>query len=167
MANRSFNEEVYTVPKRPVTLWAVVTMSGTTPVLQKWVYPTLGTGTNVRTYTTASSVTAPSGTGSWPLQYTGGTEGVFSVTRTAAGLWTVALQDAYQRVMLVQAWQSLAGGAATIIGCSENTTITNMSAGAPGSVIGVGLLSATGTLADPATLTTVKLKIELLDATEP
>ena len=100
--------------------------------------------------------------------YAGGSEGVFSVTRTGTGLWTVKLQDNYQRILHVYGVMSVAGGASNIISVTENSTITNLAA-ANGSVIGVGLQSATATLADPvaAATTLVRLFFILGDATEP
>lgn len=170
MANRTFMDQSFTLIKREVRLYADVTSSeAVTPIvtLQRWNYPTLGTGTAgiVRTYTAAPGATAiPSGTGPYPLQYTAGSEGFFSVTRTAAGKWTVVLQDAYQRLLMVNAMQSNSGGVATFVTCNEDTAITSM-ATTPGSTIGLKFSSAAGAAVDP--IGTVRLQFILGDATEP
>jgi len=167
MANRSFDQQDLTIQKRVVSLFGVFTLSGTTPALQKWNYPTLGTGANARTYTAAPIAAAPpSGTGPWPLQYSGGCEGIFSVVRTATGLWTIKLQDNYQRLLGIAGFQTIAGGTANIVGFSENSTLSAMGT-AGGSVIGLALLSATGTLADPTSGSSITLRLRLHDATEP
>ena len=94
-------------------------------------------------------------------------EGVFSVARTAVGLWTVTLQDAYQRLVGLTGHLSLAGGAGNVVAIHENTTITNMNSGSPArSIIGVAFLSATSTLVDPS-LATVHLTFTLQNSTAP
>ena len=133
--------------------------------LQKWNYPTLGGGANAQTYTAATTATAGVGN-RYPLQYNAGAEGIYSVTRTAAGLWTVKLQDNYQRCLSVTANGQLAGGLSAIVNVGLNSTITNMTAQG-GSVIGLALLSATGTAADPAADELMLLTFVLADATEP
>lgn len=166
MANRTFDTQHLTIVKRQTTLFAAVSVGAAGAVtLQRWNYPTLGGGLNAQTYTAAPSSTAGVGN-RYPLQYNSGAEGVYSVTRTAAGLWTVKLQDNYQRVLNVQVNGQLAGGLSAIVGCGLNSTITNMTAQA-GSVIGLALLSATATALDPASGETILLSFVLADATEP
>lgn len=163
MANRTFIADALTLQKRCVTLWAVVAVpTGTTPVLQRWSYGTFGVG---KGYVTA--IATGGGTG-FPNRYVQGAEGIFSVARTGAGLWTVTLQDNYQRLLGLRADMSIAGGLSNVVAAGENSTITNMAA-TGGSIIGVALLSSTGTAADPtaAASTLVRLKFELQDATEP
>jgi hypothetical protein len=159
--NRTLNERNFTVIKSKVELFLAVSVAAAGAVtLQKWNYPTLGTGGRVY-----SAAATGAGT-SWPSQYQGGTEGVKSVARTAAGLWTVTLQDGYQRLVGLGVYSSLAGGLSTIVAVHENTTITNMTA-AGGSIIGLTLLSSTGTAADPASGERVNLILTLQGASEP
>lgn len=168
MANRTFKDKQMSLLNRLVWLYGVFTVGETgTPTLQKWVYPTLGTGTNVRTYTAAATSAAPpSGTGPYPLQYTAGTEGIRSVARTGVGLWTITLQDNYQRLVGLSFFTRVAGGLGNIVAIHENTTISNMSSGG-GSIIGVALLSSTATAADPTSGHTLVIRFDLQDATEP
>lgn len=163
MANRTFDRDLFTIQKRLISLWAVVGVpSGTTPVLQRWQYGSLGSSSS---YTPAA--TTGGGTG-FPTRYSQGAEGVFKVTRTAPGLWTVELQDSYRRLLGLHADMAIAGGTANIVQCAENTTISNINA-APGSIIGVALLSSTGTPADPTAgaSTLIRIRLDLQDATEP
>lgn len=164
MANRSFMPPAGSMVKRKVELFARFLVGEAGAVtLRKWNYPTLGTGTAARTYTAAPTASASLG---YPNNYNAGAEGVFSVTRTAAGLWTVKLQDNYQRLVGLSGYQSIAGGTANIVAFAENTTISNMDA-SNGSVIGVALLSATATAADPTADSSISLTFILADATEP
>jgi hypothetical protein len=166
MANRTFQTQTLALVKRRVELYAAVSVAAEGAItLQKWNYPTLGAGANAQTYTAAPSATA--GTGNrYPLQYNSGAEGVYSITRTGAGLWTVKLQDNYQRVLRVDAQGQLAGGLSAIVGVGLNSTITDMTAQG-GSLIGLALLSATATALDPAADTVMLLTFVLADATEP
>lgn len=164
MANRSFIDKSYTMVKREVRLYAAVDVGVEGAVtLQKWNYPVFGGGTNARTYTAAP--TTPAGQG-YPLQYQTGAEGVRSVTRTAAGLWTIQLQDNYQRVLRVDAQGQLAGGTSAIVGVGLDSSTTDMDA-TDGSEVGIALLSATATALDPADGETILLTFTLADATEP
>ncbi len=167
MASRSFIQPLGSLIKRRVDLFAAVSVGGGGAVtLQMWNYPVFGTGPNARTYTAAPTGSIPSNAGNYPGQYTVGSEGILSVVRTGAGLWTVRLQDNYQRLVGLSAYASLAGGLSAIVGVAENTTISNMAA-AGGSLVGVALLSATATALDPASGEVVKLHFTLADATEP
>lgn len=164
MANRTFIDKSYTMLKREVRLYAAVDVGAEGAVtLQTWNYPVFGGGTNARTYTDAP--TTPAGQG-YPLQYQTGAEGVRSVTRTATGLWTIQLQDNYQRILRVDAQEHLAGGLSANVGIGINTTLTDMDA-TDGSKVAIALLSATGAAGDPAADTTVLLTFTLADATEP
>jgi hypothetical protein len=170
MANRMFDEKDFTIQKRMCSLYGVFSMVGTTPTLQRWIYPKLGqgvVGSTVQTYQAAPITPAPiAAAGSYPTQYQRGCEGFGGATRTAQGLWTVTLQDNYQRIMSVHCHQSVAGGLSNIVGVGENSTITNMAA-AGGSVIGLALLSATGTATDPTAGSLIYIMLRLHDATEP
>jgi hypothetical protein len=167
MANRTFVDKQYTMLKRRVELYAAFLVGAAGAVtLRKWNYPTLGVGPLARTYTAAPLANALPTGAAYPLQYACGAEGFRSVTRTAAGLWTLQLQDNYQRVLMAQVTTDVAGGLATVIACGLNATITNM-ASAGGSTIGLALLSATGTALDPTAGDLVLLRLDLADATEP
>lgn len=166
MANRNFDQYDLTIQKRIAHLWGVFSMSGTTPVLQKWVYPSLGgasAGSSPRTYVAAP---ATGGGTSFPTRYAQGAEGIFSVARTGVGLWTVTLQDNYQRLLGLRVDMALAGGLANVTDIAENTTFSNMAA-TGGSVIGLTLLSGTGVAADPSNGALVRIEFVLHDATEP
>jgi hypothetical protein len=52
------------------------------------------------------------------------------------------------------------------VGVGLNSTITNMTA-AGGSILGLALLSATGTALDPASGEVILLNFTMADATEP
>lgn len=172
MASRLYDQYNMTIQKRSVTLWAIVGVpTGTTPVLLKWNYPQLGAsggaqGALARTYSAAPST---GGGTTFPTRYVQGYDGVFSVVRTGTGLWTVTLQDNYQRVLNVFGAMACNVGVSTnIVTVTENLSIQNMNA-AGGSVIGVKLSSASGTPADPTAdaSTQIRIQLELADATEP
>lgn len=166
MANRTFMDRQYTLIKRKVELFAAVSVGAAGAVtLQKWNYPTFGSTVAPASTYTAAPTTTPTG-GGYPLQYQTGAEGIRSVTRTAAGLWTVKLQDNYVRVLQVSAQEQLAGGLSASVSVGINSTLTSMTA-AGGSEIGIALLSATATAGDPAADTVVLLHIIMHDATEP
>lgn len=164
-ANRTFNPSDLSLLKKERIIRAFITVpTGTTPVLQKWNYGAFNTGTAANTLSAA----ATTGGSTTPYnKYAQGDAGVFSVARTATGLWTLTLQDNYRRLLHVSGDMSIAGGTANIIAVVENPTITNISAANQG-IVGIALLSATGTLADPtaAATTLIRIKIELADATE-
>lgn len=166
MANRTFIDVSNSLVKGEVRLYAAILVTGTTPSLLKWNYPSMAPASSIaRTYTAAL---ATGGSAGFPLQSAQGSEGVFSVARTATGLWTVTLQDAYQRLLRVSGHQTIAGGTANIVQVAENSTITNMNSGSPAqSVIGVALLSATATLADPTTASRLNLVFTLQNSTAP
>lgn len=164
MANRMNIPDVWSLYKGLTLVRARILMSGTTPVLQKYVYPTLNSGA-LGSYATATA----SGAGASGFGDASGTEGVLSVTRTGAGLWTFVLQDNYQRLMGLGVYESLAGGVGTVVTIAENTTITNMGT-AGGSTIGVCLLSAGSGAAvpavvDPATTNGVTITMVLQNST--
>jgi hypothetical protein len=164
MVNRTFEQQSLSILKRQVSVWGVFSVGADGAVtLQKWNYPALGGSSVSRTYSAAPTGTAGIG---YPQNYQIGADCVKSVTRTGTGLWTVTLQDNYQRMLMLECSVSIAGGLTNIVAVGENSTISNMSA-ANGSVIGVALLSANGTAADPTSGSIVRLKFELQDATEP
>ncbi len=148
-------------------LYAVVAVGAAGAVtLQFWNYPLFGGGVNARTYTAASTTGGSTGV---PQRYQQGTDGIFSVTRTGAGLWTFKLQDNFQRLLELQVMPSLAGGTSAIVGCGVNSTLTTTAsmAAVGGSVIAIALLSATATALDPASGETIVVHFGLQAATEP
>jgi hypothetical protein len=169
MANRLFDQDSFQLVKRRVTLFADFTQveAGTpVPVLQKWNYPTFGVGVGARTYTAAATAAALPTGAAYPLQYRAGAEGVLSIERTAVGLYTLKLQDNYQRLLGLSFFVAAAAGASTVAKLNENTTISNYTgAGVTGSVIGLAFLDFAGAAVDP--IGEVRLQIELADATEP
>ena len=166
MADRTFIDKSYSLVKLERRIYCAVSVGAAGAVtLQKWNYPVFGMGTNKQTYTAAPTGTVTASTGNYPNRYQFGSEGVLSVTRTATGLWTVLMQDSYQRLVGLAGYISVAGGLSNIVSINENTTITNMNA-AGGSVIGISLLSSTATAADPTSGHVVKLALTFADATE-
>jgi hypothetical protein len=168
MASRTFIDSNFSLIKRMVQLFLDISVSeAVTPVptLQKWNYPVFGTGPTARTYTAAPSAsTLPSGPGPYPLQYAAGSEGVLSIARTAVGLYTLTLQDNYQRLVGLNAFPSGAGGTPVFARVSENTTITNMS-NSVGSIIGLAFWDFAALAVDP--IGHVRISLVLQDATEP
>lgn len=167
MADRTFVEKQYTMVKRRIELYAAVAGAGAAqPTLLRWNYPTFGAGPAARTYTAAPTANAlPSGVPGH-LQYGCGAEGVRSITRTGVGLWTVQLQDNYQRILMVVCTTMVAGGVGgTVRQVVVNTTPMAMAA-VGGSTFGL-VLTAGAALVDPAVGETLLLKFDLADATEP
>lgn len=161
-----FIDKSYSLAKGEVRLYCSVNVAAAGAVtLQRWNYPQMGqTGGSARTYTAAPTT----GGGAFPNAAAQGAEGIFSVVRTGAGLWTVTLQDAYQRLVVLDGFGSLAGGLSAIVKVAENTSITNMNSGAPPkSVIGIALLSATANALDPASGERINLFFTLQNNTEP
>lgn len=164
MADRYLNRDRGSLLKGLVDVFCVVDVGAAGAVtLQQWNYPTFGAGPNVRTYTDAP--TTGGGT-AWPNRFAQGEAGVFSVARTAAGLWTITLQDSYDRLVGLRMFSTLAGGLSAVVAIHENSTITSMAA-TGGSVIGVALESATATALDPANGETVSIHLVLQNASEP
>lgn len=168
MANRMFIPPIGSLIKGQVELYAAVNVGAAGAVtLQEWNYPQMGQGSTApaRTYTAAPTT---GGSAAFPSAYAQGAEGIFSVARTAAGLWTVTLQDSYQRMVGLAFYASLAGGLSAVVSVAENTTITVMASGTPPrSVIGVALLSATATALDPADGERISLRFTLQNLTAP
>lgn len=166
MANRSFDQDSFQLVKRRVTLFADITFAEVAgdPTLNKWVYPTFGVGVNARTYVAAATASALPTGAAYPLQYRAGAEGVLSIARTATGLYTLRLQDNYQRLLGIESLEVGAGGTSTFARVTENTTISDYS-GSTGSVVGLAFWDYANAAVDP--LGEVRLTLELADATEP
>lgn len=165
MASRAYLNQYWSLLKGVTLVRCRVSVGAAGAVtLQKYVWPA-GAPNSGSLGTYAAASTSGGGT-SWPSQYQQGTEGVRSVTRTGAGLWTLVLQDNFQRLLDLSMYTSLAGGLATCLAVAENTTITSLGT-AGGSTIGVALLSATATALDPASGDIVTLNMVLQNASEP
>jgi hypothetical protein len=167
MANRGYIDKNYTLVKGQVELYCTVSVGAAGAVtLQKWNYPGLAPSSSAaRTYSAAPTT---GGGPAFPLQTAQGAEGVFSVARTGTGLWTITLQDAYQRLIGLTGFSSLAGGLSAVVAVHENTSITNMNSGTPArSVLGVALLGSTGTAVDPASGERLTLRFTLQNSTAP
>lgn len=162
MANRTFVETQLTLVKRQVTLFGAFSVGAAGAVtLQRWIYPTLGGGTNARTYQTAA--TAPVSTG-FPNQTNAGAEGIRSVTRISAGRWNIQLQDNYQRCLGVDFTVSSATGITRLVpGIVSGSTVMSQ---AGGSLITLQW-AQDGVATDPANGDTMLLAFNLSDATEP
>lgn len=140
MAQRRFAQFRNSLEAAIVELWAVVDVSGTTPVLKQW-------NGQSGTYTTAP---------------TGGYGGIKSVTRSAAGKWVVSFGsasalnpvDTYRRILDVEATTYNATGVPTalVAGVLSGGSDTNVqSATAPKATIQfVKAGAATGTASIPA-----------------
>lgn len=127
MANRAFQQFSYRLEKGicVVHLHAAIGATGA-PTLQSWA-------PNTRTYATAG---------------TAGFGGVKSITRTGTGLYSIVLQDTYQRLLGVSAMFSLAGGTSNIVQVANNTTLTAVNTiSAP--TVAIACMSSTATVADP------------------
>ena len=163
MAQRDFKPYFWSILNGLTLIRARVLMSGTTPVLQKWVYPAPNSGT-IGAYASAPTT----GGGGGGFGSTAGAEGVKTVARTAQGLWTMTFQDNYQRLLDVGVFQSMAGGtgANQIMHVAENTTISSMTA-AGGSVVGVALLGAANSAQDPADTTGITLTFVFQNSSAP
>ena len=167
--NRTVDQDNYSFIKRMVRIFTTINfVEGVTPTatVMKWNYPTLGVGVNARTYTAATSGTLPAGA-AYPLQYQYGAEGVFGITRTAVGLYTLKLQDNYQRLVDLNAYAASAGGATQFAKVTENTTISNYTGAAVaqnGSVIGLAFWDFANAAVDP--IGQVRIALVLCDATE-
>src|SRR5690242_3438888 len=139
-ANRQLNQGRYSLLKGLTDVFAVVNVgAGGAVTLQQWIYPSLGT-TAALAYTYSAAPTT-GGSLSWPGRTAQGEAGIYSVARTAAGLWTVTFQDFWDRLVGLSFFSRLAGGLSAVVAVHENTTITAMSTQANGgSIVGVALL---------------------------
>lgn len=169
MADRLTQQYAWSIYKGLSVVRFRVLMSGTTPLLQQYNYPA-GAPNSAALGTYSNASTTGGGT-TWPTQFQQGTERVRSVTRTGAGLWTVVLQDNFQRLLDLSVYQSLAGGVGTVVAIHENTSISDLTT-AGGSTIGICLVSAGSGAAvpavvDPATTTSVTVTMILQNASEP
>jgi len=145
MANRNFANMQYSAVKGVVRLWARVSIGATgAPTLSKWNPAT-------RTYSSAPT------TGTGP--YARGAEGIKSIARNDVGVYTLTLQDTYQRVLGFKATFSNATGLPTIVAVGLWSAATDVTAATP--VIKFTTMSSTATAADPANGDVMQLEIEL------
>lgn len=163
MAARSFIDSNFSLVKKMTHLFTAFSVSGTTPSLLKWNYPALQPSTLSRTYTAATTA-ANVGAGAWPKQAQSGAEGVYGVTRTAAGLYTLKLQDNYERLVFVDGYASVAGGTPVFAKVTENTTISSYQASG-GSVVGLAFWDYAGVAVDP--IGQLNLMLVLADSSAP
>lgn len=127
MANRLFTQFTQRLEKGVVTVHAHVAIGATgAPTLQAW-------NPNTRTYSTAGSA---------------GFAGVKSITRTGAGLYSIVLQDSYQRLLGCEAYFTVAGGTSNVTDVAGNATLTNVNSNSAPTVA-ICTMSSTATAADP------------------
>ena len=167
MAQRTYDQDSFQIIRKMVHLFASISVSeAVTPVptLLKWNYPVFDVGVNARTYTAATTATGlPSGA-AYPRQYQSGAEGVLSIARTAIGLYTLTLQDPYQRLMFVDGYAAVAGGTPVFAKVTENTTISSY-AGPTTSTVGLAFWDFAAAAVDP--IGVVRLALILADSTAP
>lgn len=146
MANRNFTNQQYSLVKGRVSLWARVSIGATgAPTLSKWNPAT-------RTYTSAPTT----GTGPYAI----GCEGIKSIARNDVGVYTITLQNTYQRLLALKATFSNSTGLPTILSVGIWSAATDVTvASAP--VVKFSTLSSTGTAADPASGDIMQLEFEL------
>jgi hypothetical protein len=170
MSNRSYIDQQFTLLKRQVDLFMSVSVGAAGAVtLQKWNYPSLGGGANAWSYTAAPT----SGGGStFPTAYITGEGGIRSVVRTAAGAWTITLQDSYQRLLAMDPTfiQSAGQPAAPFFCVKPNTkggTTGDVTLQAGGTIQVLFQSSVGGGGADPANGEIINFRIGLQAASEP
>lgn len=167
--NRSMIDKNYSLVKRMVDLFLTINVvEGThATTLLKWNYGTFNQGPNIRTYTAAAvpATALPTGNGPWPDQYQAGSEGSYSITRASTGLYTLVLQDNYERLVGLAAYAASAGGTPTFASISENTTISNTATVSGTAVIGLAFWDFAGSLVDP--IGQVRIHLTLADSSSP
>lgn len=159
MANRTFQEKHFGLVKREVHLYCKVSVGAAGAVTLKKRSFANGSYTEGDAPTTGTGYTVGNG------------EGVRSVTRTAAGTWTITLSDAYVYYIGLQLVRVFnASGVVTTAQVGANNAVTNVSTNTGtgnGGTVGAVLLDFTGAAADPADGDSITLVITLGDATEP
>lgn len=158
MGGRTLSKDQQNADKAITRLIVVVNVGAAGAVtMQQW-NPNPN-GANPRTYSTCPISTAYN---------IGGFRGVWKVVRTGTGLWTVSLQNSYQRLLGLSAFSQFAGGLAAALTVACNSTNTNVNAqpgvGA-GPTVGVAFLSSTATAADPGSGEQIVLNMEFQDTT--
>lgn len=158
MANRTFQTASLTLVKRKVEIFCVVSVGAAGAVTLKkrtWVGAT-------------SSLTSANTSG---VGYDVGGDGVRSVVRTGAGLWTVTLSDSYMYLLGVQLIQTANTSglltAASVGVDTDGTNVTTNTALGNGGVLTLVLNDWAGAAVDPASGDVVTLLITLGDASEP
>ena len=148
MANRLSTQFTNTIIKGVYTVYARINIGATgAPTLQKW-------NPANRTYTAAPT------TGSGP--YAIGVEGVKSISRISAGVYTLLLQDTWQRLLAFNGFASNATGLPTTLGFgvwSVGTDVTTLATG-----IKFSTETATGVAGDPVSGDFINLQIVLQNA---
>jgi hypothetical protein len=92
-------------------------------------------------------------------RYAVGSQGIYTVARTGTGLWTVVLQDSYQRLLGVRFTTTSTSGVATVIAVAVDATSDVTSATAP--TVALVFSSASTTAADPASGDKIDLRLTL------
>lgn len=158
MANRNFQTDGASILKGVVRLYCTFTYtaSGTLATLKKWNYGAAG-GATPRTYSNAPTTTGIN-------NYQKGEAGILSVARTGTGLFTVTLQDKYQRVLACGFTTVSTSGVATDVVMALDAT-TDVTAATP--VIKLVFSSSSTTAAAPADGDQFLCWFDLQNASEP
>ena len=91
----------------------------------------------------------------------GGWRGITSVARTAAGLWTITLQDSYQRCLGLSASFLVASGLPAAPQVALCTGSLNNVRSGTAATVQVQFCSSAGVAADPASGEQITLRIDL------
>jgi hypothetical protein len=164
MANRTFVEMNMTLMKRVVNLYPVVSVGAAGAVtLQKRQFSAPGAGGVAAKF---SLVAAPTTGVGYALS---NGEGVRTVVRTAAGLWTMTLSDPYVCLLQISAMVQNATGLFTgvIPGILNSSNVqANVGVG-NGGVINLAINNGSGVATDPASGDLIYFNITLADGSEP
>ncbi len=146
MANRDFQQNTNSLVKGLTKLFAVVDIAGAGAcTLRAW-------NPKTRAYSDAPTTTGSN-------RYQTGEEGVYSISRTSAGLYNILLQDTYNRLLKAEATIFNATGlpVPVVMGVLDSTDVATLATG-----INVQFSSATGSnAADPADGDTVIFEFTL------
>ncbi len=142
MANRTFIEFNYSLERRMVNLFATVSFGASgAPTLQTW-------DPIKRSYSTAGST---------------GTKGIKSIVRVSTGLYTITLQDPYNKFLgAAISFQNASASAAPFQFWPTPNANLNVSA-TPS--IQVQFANSSGTATDPASGEQVVINLTLMDST--
>ena len=164
MANKTWQQGPYTLIKKLVKLYPVISVGAAGAVtLKKRQFTAAGT-TNVGP--SSSLVSAPTtGVG----YVVGDGAGTRSVELGTAGLWTITLSDAYLYlvgVSIVKTKNATGVPLASSVGVKTDSVTTNTAVGNGGSLV-IQLVDYAGVAVDPASGDVLTLEISLGDASEP
>lgn len=159
MANSAFNSYSYSVLKKHVQLYAVVTIgSSGACTLKQWSPTSAGVA---GAYTAAGTTAGPFSPA--------GTQGVAGIVRHSAGLYTITLQNPFQRLLGLRVTQISSTGIPTapIVGVlSTGTDVTTSTGGTIKFQFSAAQSSSVTTLTatDPASGDTLLIEIDLDDS---